>query len=85
MNKSPRFIADWKKRLKKSWTVYAAVFGAGAPQLLQILADRTGELPWLDAGWKSLIQTTCLMAIPLLVILKQNNLAAPQPKEGSEK
>jgi hypothetical protein len=77
--KKPELISDWRLRLRRSYVVAAALAGAAGPQVLQVIADQSGALPWLDDSWKSLIRTVCLSAIPILLIIKQDNLAPQQP------
>jgi hypothetical protein len=75
--KKPRLISDWRLRLRRSFAVKAAIVGAVAPQVLQVIADQSGQLPWLDENWKGLIRTVSLIAVPVLLVIKQDSLASP--------
>ena len=79
-----KLVRDWRKRLKRSFTVWLAAFGVAAPTILQKIADATGELPWLDDGWKSIIRLVCLALIPVVLIIQQDSLTPPSTSEGGK-
>ena len=58
-------------RLWRAWSVQLAVIGAVLPELLQLVADNSGFLPWFAADEKELIRLACLLLIPLLRVLPQ--------------
>lgn len=71
-------LIDGWKRLWRAWTMWAAATGILLPEILQVIADNSASLEWLDAGWKSIIRLACLIGVVLLRPVKQIALA---PKE----
>lgn len=67
-------VPNWKK-LWKSWVMWLAASGIAIPELLQVIADNTELLPWLDAGWKSLIRLACLVLVILARPVKQMSVS----------
>lgn len=63
-------VSNWKA-LWKSWSMQLAAVGLLLPELLQLLADNSDLLPWLDPGWKSLIRVAALAGVILLRPIKQ--------------
>lgn len=66
-------IENWKT-LWKAWSVQLAALGIALPELLQLIADNTGSLEWLDGGYKSGIRLACLIGVVLLRPVKQEAL-----------
>ncbi len=64
-------VEDWRK-LWKTWSVQFAVLGAVLPEILQLIADNTSELTWLNDGYKSGIRLTCLILVVLARPLRQS-------------
>ena len=51
-----------------------AALGIALPELLQLVADNTDSLQWLDGGYKSAIRLACLVGVVLLRPVKQGAL-----------
>jgi len=66
-------VENWRK-LWKSTTMIFGALGLAVPELLQILADNTDLVPWMDDGYKSGLRLACLIAIVLLRPVKQESL-----------
>jgi len=76
-------VDDWKK-LWKSWSVLAATLGAVLPSLLQVIADNTSLMPWLDDGYKSGIRLACLVLVIVLRPIRQKALSGDNSPTQSE-
>ena len=72
-----RLIHNWRK-LWRAWSIRIAAIGILLPEILQIIADNTNAIDWLDNGWKSLIRMSCLIGVVLARPIKQ---VALDPKE----
>lgn len=72
-------IANWKQTLLKSWSVWLAAAGVLLPELLQILADNLDSFPNIDAGYKSIIRTVFLVAIPIARVVHQPAIPTKDP------
>lgn len=68
-----RLIANWRT-LWKAWSMRIAAVGVVLPELLQIVADNTDSLEWLDSGYKSGIRLACLIGVVLARPVKQGAL-----------
>lgn len=68
-----KLIDNWRT-LWKAWSLQFAALGIALPELLQIIADNTGSLEWLDGGYKSGIRLACLIGVVLLRPIKQGAL-----------
>lgn len=68
-----KLVPNWR-RLWRSWTIWAAGLGVLAPDVLQLIADNSDALPWLDDGYKSGIRLACLVAVLVLRPIKQQAL-----------
>jgi len=68
-----KLVENWR-RLWKSTTVIFGALGLALPELLQILADNTSLVPWMDDGYKSGVRLACLILIVLLRPVKQESL-----------
>lgn len=67
------------KNLWKSWSMQLAAAGILLPEVLQLVADNSDMLPWLDPGWKSLIRMACLIGVILCRPIKQKAVSgAPE-------
>jgi hypothetical protein len=62
-------------RLWRSFTVQLAAAGILLPDVLQVIADNSDLMPWLDGGVKSGIRLACLIAIVVMRPVKQASLA----------
>ena len=74
---SIKLIEGWRS-LWRAWSMRLAALGIVLPELLQIIADNSGALDWLDSGWKSLIRMACLIGVVLARPIKQVSI---EPKE----
>ena len=68
-----KLVEDWRK-LWKAWSLQLAALGIALPELLQLIADNTDSLQWLDGGYKSGIRLACLIGVVLLRPIKQEAL-----------
>lgn len=68
-----KLVENWRK-LWKSTTVVFGTLGLAVPELLQLLADNTSLVPWMDDGYKSGVRLACLILIVLLRPVKQEGL-----------
>lgn len=68
-----KLVEDWRK-LWKTWSLQLAALGIALPELLQLIADNTDSLQWLDGGYKSGIRLACLIGVVLLRPVKQGAL-----------
>ena len=66
------------KQLWRAWSMRFAALGLVLPEILQLIADNTDALDWLDAGWKSTIRVACLIGVVLARPVKQIEM---EPKE----
>ena len=71
-------LIDGWKRLWKAWTIQLAAIGIVLPDALQLIADNTSTLAWLDDGYKSGIRLACLVLIVLLRPVKQVSVTPPK-------
>ena len=74
---SIKLIDGWKS-LWRAWSMRLAALGIVLPEILQIVADNSTSLFWLDDGWKSLIRAGFLIGVVLARPIKQ---VALDPKE----
>jgi hypothetical protein len=72
-----RLIENWRT-LWRAWSMRIAALGVVLPELLQVIADNTDSLEWLDGGVKSGIRLACLIGVVLARPVKQ---IAMEPKE----
>lgn len=68
-----KLVENWRK-LWKTWSLQLAALGIALPELLQLIADNTDSLQWLDGGYKSGIRLACLIGVVLLRPIKQEAL-----------
>jgi hypothetical protein len=73
-------VPNWRS-LWKAWSVRFAALGIFLPELLQLIADNSDTLAWLDSGWKSLIRLACLVGVVVLRPLRQVTVTPEPPKE----
>ena len=66
------------KQLWRAWSMRFAALGIALPEILQLIADNSSSLDWLDNGWKSMIRMACLVGVVLARPVKQ---IAMEPKE----
>ena len=69
-----KLIEGWQK-LHRAWSMRFAAMGIVLPDLLQLIADNTSELPWFDGSMKSGIRLACLVAVVLARPVKQREIA----------
>lgn len=74
-------VDNWRK-LWKSWSLWFATLGIALPELLQMIADNTDLLVWLDGGYKSGIRLACLVLVVLSRPVKQASL---HPEEQTDR
>lgn len=72
--RKPKLVPYWRS-LWRSWAVQIAAVGAVLPEVLQLIADNTAMLSWLNDGYKSGIRLACLVAIPIARSVQQQSLA----------
>jgi len=77
--KKPQLVSNWKS-LWKAASVQILALGAVLPEVLQVLADNTNLLPWLDDGYKSGIRLAAILVAVLVRPIKQPSVSGP-PKE----
>ncbi len=76
-------LPNWKSILKTSYTVQAAVAGLALPEVLQLVADHTDFIPWLDDDYKQAIRMVSLALIPFVRVIQQPKLAQPASRDGA--
>lgn len=69
-----KLVENWKT-LWKSFSVQLAFLGALLPEILQVVADNSMYLSWLDADAKNIIRFTALMLIPFARVVKQPSVS----------
>lgn len=62
------------KQLWRAWSMRIAALGILSPEVLQIIADNTDSLQWLDSGYKSGIRLACLIGVVLARPVKQKEI-----------
>ena len=72
-------VSDWRG-LWKSWSLIVAVIGAVVPELLQLVADNTDLMPWLDTSLKSAIRLACLVLVVLVRPIRQLSMTPKDPQ-----
>lgn len=78
-----QLVSEWK-RLWRSWTMWAAGVGIFLPDVLNIVVENIDGITLLDAGHKSLIRLTCLVAIVLLRPIKQESMKEKKNEAETE-
>jgi len=68
------------KNLWKAWSMQLAAAGILLPELLQLIADNSDLLPWLDPDIKSLIRVAALVGVILTRPIQQPAVSADEPK-----
>jgi hypothetical protein len=71
-------LLDGWGKLWRAWTVQLAALGIALPELLQLLADNSSLLPWLDAEVKSAVRLACLVLVIVTRPIAQKSLAKPE-------
>lgn len=69
-----KLLPEWKSIMLRAWTIRLAALGIISPEVLQLIADNTDSLEWLDGSTKSLIRLACLVGVVLLRPVKQGVL-----------
>ncbi len=64
-------IPNWKSVLLRAWSIRLAAMGIVSPEVLQLIADNTSSMDWLDGSTKSMIRLACLIGVVLLRPVKQ--------------
>lgn len=73
-------VPNWR-HMWKSFVVWFAATGLLLPEILQLIADESGKLAWLDEGWKSFIRVACLIGVILARPVRQASVN-PEPKDA---
>lgn len=68
---------DWKS-LWRAYSVQILAIGAVLPEALQLIADNTDSLTWMNDGYKSGIRLTCMILALLLRPIHQNSVSGPK-------
>lgn len=68
-----KLVENWRT-LWRAWSMRIAALGILSPEVLQLFADNTNTLDWLDAGWKSGIRLACLIGVVLARPVKQKEI-----------
>lgn len=63
-------VSNWRS-LWRAFSLHAAALGIVLPEILQLVADNSSALLWLDDGWKSGIRLACLIGVVLLRPVRQ--------------
>lgn len=71
--KRSRLVPYWRS-LWRAWSVQLAALGVVLPELLQLIADNTGDFDLLGGGTKNTIRLACLIGVVLLRPVKQKML-----------
>lgn len=71
--KRSRLVPHWRS-LWRAWSVQLAALGVVLPEALQLIADNSDALDWLDGGMKNTIRLACLVGVVLLRPVKQGAL-----------
>ena len=72
-----QLVENWR-HLWKSLVMWFAATGLVLPEVLQVIADETTALVWLNDGWKSIIRITCLVLVILARPVKQASVSDPK-------
>lgn len=75
--KKPQLVPNWKS-LWKAASVQILAVGALLPEILQVVANNTDLLPWLDDGYKSGIRLAAIVAAVLVRPIKQPSVSGPK-------
>jgi len=75
--KKPQLVPNWKS-LWKAASVQILALGALLPEVLQVVANNTDLLPWLDDGYKSGIRLAAIIAAVLVRPIKQTSVSGPK-------
>ena len=67
-------IPNWKGVMLRAWSTRMAYAGIFSPEVLQLIADNTGSMDWLDGSTKSMIRLACLVGVVLLRPVKQKEM-----------
>jgi hypothetical protein len=73
-------IENWKS-LWKAYSVQMLALGAILPEILQLIADNSATLPWLDDGYKSGIRLACIILAMVLRAVHQPSVSG-KPDEN---
>lgn len=68
-----KLVHNWRT-LYRAWSIRIAALGVVLPEVLQIIADNTDSLEWLDSGYKSGIRLVCLIGVVLARPVKQKEI-----------
>lgn len=72
-----QLVDNWRS-LWKSFVMWFAATGLLLPEILQLIADESSALAWMDDGWKSIIRVGCLIGVVLARPLKQPAISGPK-------
>lgn len=71
-----QLVENWR-HLWKAACMWALAAGALLPDVLQLVADNSDSLIWLDDGWKSIIRLICILLAMVLRTVKQKAVSGP--------
>lgn len=69
-----KLVSNWRSVLLRAWSIRLAALGIVSPEVLQLIADNTGSMDWLDGSTKSMIRLACLVGVVLLRPVKQKEM-----------
>lgn len=67
-------VENWRA-LWKATSVQVLALGAVLPEILQLIADNSESLPWLNDGYKSGIRLVCMILAIVLRPVKQASVS----------
>ena len=71
-------VDNWRN-LWKAASIQVLALGAVLPEVLQLVADNSSLIPWLDDGYKSGIQLACMVLAMVLRPVKQAAVSGGVP------
>lgn len=73
-------VENWR-HLWKAASIQILALGAVLPEVLQLVADNSSLIPWLDDGYKSAIRLVCMVLAILFRPVRQASVN-PEPKDA---
>lgn len=73
-------VPNWR-HLWKAASIQILALGAVLPEILQLIADNTALIPWLDDGYKSGIRLACMVLAIVCRPVRQASVN-PEPKDA---
>lgn len=71
-------VDNWRN-LWKAASIQVLALGAVLPEVLQLVADNSSLIPWLDDGYKSGIRLACMVLAMVLRPVKQAAVSGGAP------